>query len=212
MKQSLKRIGTEVLVATSIFGGAFGITAAFEGVTNYVNHVATEQQIQKVSVEPVASVEIYPVTAYSLIHGNEIKPRLHNVGKKYEISEKEFDCIARNIYYEAGVEDRVGKIAVAQVTYNRLKEKHWGDSYCKVIYAKNQFSWTRDKSKRHAKPDGPLWNQSVQATKDFLHGVRVIGLGNAQYYHADYISQPHWAKKFSMVDKIGTHIFYVATN
>lgn len=121
---------------------------------------------------------------------------------------KELDCLAKNIYHEAGVEDRAGKIAVAQVTVNRLQEGKWGKDICKVVYSKSQFSWTLDKKKVAAKPKGELWTASVAVAKEFQAGVRVKGLETAQYYHADYIRNPAWAKAKQVAKQVGQHIFY----
>ena len=146
----------------------------------------------------------------------EIQKRVERVEKvvlvktkqQVAMSAKELDCLARNIYYEAGVEDRAGKIAVAQVTVNRLKEGRWGKDICKVVYAKAQFSWTLDKSKRNQVPKGELWEQSRQVAMEFQRGVRVKGLEDSQFYHADYIRDPNWAKAKVVVKQIGQHIFY----
>ena len=124
------------------------------------------------------------------------------------LSAKELDCLAKNIYHEAGVEDRAGKIAVAQVTLNRLKEGRWGNNVCSVVYAKSQFSWTLDKKKRNAKPEGLLWEQSRAVALEFQRGVRVKGLEDSTHYHADYIKDPNWAKAKKVAKQIGQHIFY----
>lgn len=121
---------------------------------------------------------------------------------------KELDCLAKNIYHEAGVEDRAGKIAVAQVTVNRLQEGRWGKDLCKVVYSKAQFSWTLDKKKRTAQPKGELWTQSVAVAKEFQSGIRVKGLENSTHYHADYIRDPKWAKALQVAKQVGQHIFY----
>lgn len=124
------------------------------------------------------------------------------------MSSKELDCLAKNIYHEAGVEDRAGKIAVAQVTLNRLKEGRWGKDICKVVYSKAQFSWTLDKKKRTAKPEGLLWEQSRAVALEFQRGTRIKGLEDSTHYHADYIRDPNWAKAKQVVKQIGQHIFY----
>ena len=124
------------------------------------------------------------------------------------LSSKDFDCLAKNIYHEAGVEDRAGKVAVAQVTMNRVKEGAWGNSVCKVVHAKSQFSWTLNKKKVAEKPKGLLWDQSVAVAKEFATGVRVKGLENSQYYHADYIKNPNWTKAKQVAKQVGQHIFY----
>ena len=124
------------------------------------------------------------------------------------LTAKELDCLAKNIYHEAGVEDRAGKIAVAQVTLNRLKEGRWGNNVCSVVYAKAQFSWTLDKKKRNQVPQGLLWEQSRAVALEFQRGTRVKGLEDSTHYHADYIRNPNWAKAKQVVKQIGQHIFY----
>ena len=124
------------------------------------------------------------------------------------LTAKELDCLAKNIYHEAGVEDRAGKIAVAQVTLNRLKEGRWGNNVCSVVYAKAQFSWTLDKKKRNQVPQGLLWEQSRAVALEFQRGTRVKGLEDSTHYHADYIKDPNWAKAKKVAKQIGQHIFY----
>ena len=43
------------------------------------------------------------------------------VKEHIKYTQNDIECLTRNIYYEAGVESRVGKYAVAHVTINRLK-------------------------------------------------------------------------------------------
>jgi spore germination cell wall hydrolase CwlJ-like protein len=115
--------------------------------------------------------------------------------------------LAKNIYFEAGVEDYKGKIAVAQVTYNRLKSGKWGRRLDDVVYAKNQFSWTLYKAKRYKVPKGDIWNECLQVAWDFQNGVRIRDFKDVTHYHAEYVN-PHWADEDSKVAQIGTHIFY----
>ena len=116
------------------------------------------------------------------------------------------DCMTKNIYYEAGVEDKVGKYAVGHITMNRLKTGYWGKSVCDVIYSKDQFSWTR--LKKLPKPDLEKWNESMFIARDVLQGYRVASLGNGLFYHADYIKDPHWVDHRHKITQIGRHIFY----
>ena len=120
-------------------------------------------------------------------------------------SEKDEACLARNIYYEAGVESEKGKYAVAQVTLNRLKTKRWGDTICKVVYAKAQFSWTL-KKKLHT-PAGKAWDDSQWIAHRALRGDHVPSLTEAQFYHADYV-KPRWRDPKAQITQVGAHIFY----
>ena len=49
------------------------------------------------------------------------------------ISSKDVDCLAKNIYYEAGNETEEGKVAVAMVTINRVRDGRFGKSICSVV-------------------------------------------------------------------------------
>jgi spore germination cell wall hydrolase CwlJ-like protein len=133
--------------------------------------------------------------------GTAVSYRSHEVLK---ISARERECLTKNIFYEAGVEDHAGKIAVAQVTLNRLRDGRWGNDMCKVVYARSQFSWT---SKPVKEPHGPLWQASILAADRFIHGERIKHLEHSMHYHADYV-KPFWAKPEKQVHRVGQHVFY----
>jgi spore germination cell wall hydrolase CwlJ-like protein len=54
-----------------------------------------------------------------------------------EMRQKQLDCLARNIYHEAGGEPFEGKVAVAQVTINRTENGAFPSDICQVVYQKN---------------------------------------------------------------------------
>lgn len=127
-------------------------------------------------------------------------------GVKY--TSRDAECLAKNIYHEAGVESHKGKLAVGQVTLNRVKTGRWGDSICDVVYAKAQFSWTLDPEKRKEKPKGELWDESKEAAREILHGRKLKYFEEAKFYHTDYIKTPFWADKKAKIMQVGQHIFY----
>jgi spore germination cell wall hydrolase CwlJ-like protein len=118
---------------------------------------------------------------------------------------KDEKCLAKNIYYEAGIESEEGKYAVAQVTVNRLKSGKWGDSLCEVVHAKSQFSWTL--KKKLETPVGKAWMDSQWIAHRVLQGERVAQLDKAMFYHAEYVS-PKWRDPVAKIQQIGQHIFY----
>jgi len=127
---------------------------------------------------------------------------------------RQLDCLTRNIYWEAASEPFEGKVAVAQVTMNRVASGRFGDSVCGVIYQKNvfyqrvvcQFSWVCETTYKTRPVHPPLWAESeLVAKKVLLENFRLPGMKEALYYHADYVS-PGWQKP--RIDKIGHHIFY----
>ena len=119
-------------------------------------------------------------------------------------------CMAKNIFHEAGIEDELGKYAVAQVTLNRMKNPKYPKTICDVVMDPYQFSWANDRSVRWTRPKGPLWAQSLEiAERVVLEGYRVKGLEKANYYHADYVN-PRWRKNSAKIAQVGTHIFYAS--
>jgi spore germination cell wall hydrolase CwlJ-like protein len=52
------------------------------------------------------------------------------------MSDKDVECLARNIFYESGAEPTEGKIAVGIVTINRAQDPRFGRSVCEVVKAR----------------------------------------------------------------------------
>jgi spore germination cell wall hydrolase CwlJ-like protein len=150
-------------------------------------------------------------------HLNELRSGIESMPTGYVSTTekiKQLDCLTRNIYWEAASEPFEGKVAVAQVTMNRVASGKFGDSVCGVIYQKNvfyekvicQFSWVCETTHQVRPIYKPLWQESeLVAKKVLLENFRLPGLQNALYYHADYVS-PGW--KLPRIDQIGRHIFY----
>nr|QMP83554.1 MAG: hypothetical protein [Caudoviricetes sp.] len=137
-------------------------------------------------------------------------PQLYNTNKRIKLTNKEFNCLAKNIYFEAKFEPYIGKIAVANVTYNRLMQRKWGDDVCSVVHAKNQFSWRLFKKMREEVPSGPKWVASKHAAEMFTRGVRITNLSTSDHYFASYIKKPIWVKSMTHVGDIGLHKFYAS--
>ena len=128
--------------------------------------------------------------------------------------EKQLECLAMNIYREAGSEPFEGKVAVAQVTMNRVSHPNFPKDVCGVIYQKNiimdrvvcQFSWFCDSAVKTRPVNREAYKESYEvAKKVLLEGFQLDILKEALYYHADYVN-PRWG--LPKIGKIGNHIFY----
>lgn len=122
---------------------------------------------------------------------------------------KQIDCLAENIYYEAGWEPRDGRVAVALVTLNRVQDPRYPKDICSVVKQKVnstcQFSWFCE-GKKHI-TSSRLYEEAqnialyvyanYENLADITHG--------ALFYHADYVN-PRW--KLDKTTVIGRHIFY----
>lgn len=119
---------------------------------------------------------------------------------------QEVECLARNIYFEAGGESRAGKIAVAEVTMNRVKSRIFPKTVCGVVHQKNQFSWVGVKSKVR---NNHAWRESVSIAESVLISKKKYGIiGDAMFFHANYIPVPDDFAGLTRVKQIGNHIFY----
>ena len=117
-------------------------------------------------------------------------------------------CLAKNIFHEAGTQSAKGKMAVAEVTVNRMKDPRFSGNVCSVVFAANQFSWANNRHLRWSHPSGEQWNESMRIAQQVLdEGKRIKGMENVLFYHADYV-HPHW-KHVTRLAQIGAHIFYV---
>lgn len=128
--------------------------------------------------------------------------------------EKQLECLAINIYREAGYEPFEGKVAVAQVTLNRVASGRFGKDVCGVVYQKSvimekvvcQFSWACDQVHRNKPINKEAYNESYEvAKKVLLEGFRLSIMKDAMYYHATYVD-PRWP--LEKIGKIGQHVFY----
>jgi spore germination cell wall hydrolase CwlJ-like protein len=154
----------------------------------------------------------YKAVTYKLTALKEARENVSPVTA--QIRQAQLDCLARNIYHEAGNEPFEGKVAVAQVTINRTENGQFPSDICRVVYQKNivyervlcQFSWYCETATIKKPMNGPVYTESMEvAKKVLLEGFRLPSIKNALYYHADYVN-PNWNKK--QIAKIGHHIFY----
>ena len=122
-------------------------------------------------------------------------------------------CLALNVYFEArGEESIAGKIAVAEVTLNRVASQDYPNTICEVVLQENQngcsFSWWCDK-----KSDVPAERYAFQESKALARMmikdgeyISVVGK-DVTHYHAKSVN-PYWSDSLSYKTSVGNHIFY----
>jgi spore germination cell wall hydrolase CwlJ-like protein len=144
----------------------------------------------------------------------DMNHRMEFLELSYERKQKvmrEVECLARNIYFEAGGEPRAGKIAVAEVTMNRVKSNQFPKTVCAVVHQKHknicQFSWVCE-GKRSIR-NSSAWRESRRIAESILISKKRYGIigTDAKYFHASYMT-PKWADESRVIAQIGNHIFY----
>lgn len=131
---------------------------------------------------------------------------------KVQLNNKQVQCLAENIYYEARGQNHRGWLAVAEVTMNRAKKPGYPDTICGVVHQRTsfdggavcQFSWT---CASLSKPSGYLWHRAQQlAAAVYFNPEDFPTVTNgATHFHAVSV-KPGW--KLPVVAKIHDHIFY----
>ena len=133
----------------------------------------------------------------------------------------EVECLALNIYHEARNQPLVGKLAVAEVTLNRVKDDRFPNNICGVVYQgyyytnnnpikhKCQFSWWCD-GKSDRPRDKKAWEESMRLASYVQSGLfdNIEVVNGSTHYHAVYVS-PYWTKMKKKVKVIADHVFYV---
>lgn len=134
-------------------------------------------------------------------------------------SATEVKCLATAIYFEARGEPEKGRIAVAQVVLNRLKNPAYPNTICGVVYQnKNmrnrcQFSFACDGIPDRIR-DQKSWDEAQSLARRVVNDDKHLYLesvGAATHYHATYV-RPRWARSMNRMDKIGRHVFYKTRN
>ena len=138
-------------------------------------------------------------------------------------------CLAKNIYFEAGVESTAGKLAVANVTINRTLRDNYPDSICGVVHEgihrynermgehvpvrdRCQFSWYCDGLGDNPR-EGRTWDSAQELAKKVLvnhYDKALIDITDgATHYHANWMEKyPSWSKTKKVMASIDRHIFY----
>ncbi len=124
----------------------------------------------------------------------------------------EVECLARNIYWEAGGEPEVGKVAVAAVTLNRVADRRFPKNVCGVVaqgsagQGRCQFAWACD-GRRHVAPSGDRWREARAIAYRVLHLDYDDPTNGALFFHGVQ-ERTRWNHIRSMVAQIGNHMFY----
>ena len=134
----------------------------------------------------------------------------------------ELDCLAKNIYFEARGESLTGKIAVANVTMNRVNHPKYPSTVCGVVTQAKwyinwkgnrlprrnqcQFSWFCD-GKSDDPVDSATWLSSMHIARDVVQSKYGDITEGATHYHATWV-YPYWADSLNETVVINEHVFY----
>jgi spore germination cell wall hydrolase CwlJ-like protein len=146
--------------------------------------------------------------------------------QKFELLEKDIECLAKNMYYESRNQGVAGQLAVSAVVLNRVNDNRFPDTICEVVKQgptraswkdpkikipvkhRCQFSWYCD-----GKSDNPKQIETYERFLDISEAILSNEIpfiditDGATFYHADYVI-PSWAETKLKTIEIEDHIFY----
>ena len=182
--------------------------------TSPINSNSTSQ----VWVTPVSKMVVETPDYYKPLEFNSVK-----------YTPADAECLAKNIYFEAGVESTAGKLAVANVTINRAANKNYPNTICEVVQEgihyynatkdeyfpvrdRCQFSWYCDGLLDEPR-EGRTWKSAQELAERVLvnhYDKALIDITDgATHYHANWMeTYPNWSKKKKVMASIDRHIFY----
>lgn len=129
-----------------------------------------------------------------------------------QVDQREQNCLAQAIYYEARGETQRGQVAVAEVIMNRVRSAHYPNSVCGVVYQGShrstgcQFTFTCDGSLAH-RPRGRAWDRAQRVANAVLLGYTRPLTQGATHYHTVAVN-PVWNSGLVETVRVGTHVFY----
>ena len=114
-------------------------------------------------------------------------------------AQTQVDCLAENIYYEAGYEPKEGQVAVAMVTMNRVSDPRFPKDICGVVKQKTkiesigdtkvacQFSWFCEPKKNI---NQQVYEKNLEVALFVYANYENIpdNTNGAKFYHADYVN------------------------
>jgi len=134
--------------------------------------------------------------------------------------DNEYHCLASNIYWEARNQALPGKLAVAQVTINRVETSRYPNTICGVVTQTRyypsgaidlhscQFSWYCDGlNDEPVETWGFSYEESFELAVMFLQERPTDVTEGSTHYHNTTVS-PFWRASLDRVVQVGDHIFY----
>lgn len=132
--------------------------------------------------------------------------------------EEQVHALAMNMYHEARGEGSEEMQLIAEVTLNRVENKHFPNTICEVVYQARfdpkgnprryqcQFSWFCDGRSDKAY-DAKSWKYAEEIAEGLVSKtISLIGI-DATHYHTKDV-KPYWSKSYDSIGMYGNHIFY----
>jgi spore germination cell wall hydrolase CwlJ-like protein len=152
---------------------------------------------------------------------------LFSLGATEVNTSKEFECLAKNIYFESRNQSSSGQIAVAMVTLNRVKDDRYPNTICGVVTQGYHSKWWKETHNKHVPikhkchfswycdglSDRIRDKTAYEHAKKIANSALSISNSNidptdgATHYHSKNVD-PAWNKQKTYIGTIDDHLFY----
>lgn len=120
-----------------------------------------------------------------------------------QISQRDLQCLAEALYFEARGEGAKGQRAVAEVILNRVDHPRFPQTVCGVVNQRGQFTYNKNARIREKGTYARVQKVALAA----LSGAPRTLTNGATYFHTPAV-RPSWSRRFERTVRIGAHIFY----
>lgn len=119
--------------------------------------------------------------------------------------DRDLECLAGAVYFEAKSEPLEGQLAVAEVVINRAESGRFPGSICAVVFQPSQFSFVRRGALPPIARGSRDWAEAVAIATIAMKDQWESAASKAMFFHASRVS-PNWRK--TRVAQLGNHVFY----
>lgn len=148
-----------------------------------------------VPMKAFSEIQDAPPTEFELAQGKQLMDTI---------------MLADVMWCEAGVEGRIGMLAVADVVLNRVKSPRFPNTIPDVITQRHQFECIQKEKPKEVSMSDPLWVQAYDLAILKLNG-KAPKMTSATHYHAAWMkSYPYWSNQLAYLGQIGQHRFYAS--
>lgn len=153
---------------------------------------------------------VFAQNTFDNVETHNINPAQFN-----KVSNRQIECLAKNMYFEAKNEPTVGIQAVGYVTLNRVADSRFPRTICDVVYQRVdnvcQFSWVCLHGKNPPITDNRKYKEIYKMADTLANATHLKYIKKTDptkgslYFHATYVN-PGWNLKKKAT--IGGHVFY----
>jgi len=122
-----------------------------------------------------------------------------------DLPDREAECLAGAVYFEAKGESLDGQLAVAQTILNRTRSGRFPTSVCGVVMQPSQFSFVRGGAFPPIKRTSRNWKNAVAIAHIARNELWASSVDDALYFHARRVN-PGW--NLRKIAALGNHVFY----